>query len=91
MIPSTWQKKLVDENVEPLLDKHLQWADCVFINAMDIQRKSVVRLLERCQAAGVKVVAGGPLFTTSHQEFHGVDHFVLGEAEITLPPFLRDL
>lgn len=77
--------------MEPLLDKHLRWADYVFISAMDIQRKSVVRLLARCQAAGVKVVAGGPLFTTSHQEFDGVDHFVLGEAEITLPPFLRDL
>ena len=91
MIPESWGKKLVDENVEPLLDKHLEWADYVFISAMAIQRKSVTRLLERCVAKGVKVVAGGPLFTTDHQEFSGVDHFVLGEAEITLPRFLRDL
>ena len=40
---------------------------------------------------GVKVVAGGPLFTAGYHEFEGVDHFVLGEAEITLPRFLRDL
>ena len=91
MLPESWKKKLVDENVETLLDKHLDWADCVFISAMDIQRESVHRVLERCRDKGVKVVAGGPLFTTSHHEFSGVDHFVLGEAEITLPLFLRDL
>ncbi|MCB2225692.1 MAG: B12-binding domain-containing radical SAM protein [Desulfarculaceae bacterium] len=91
MLPEAWEKKLVDENVEPLRDKHLHWADYVFISAMAIQRKSVQRLLDRCRAMGVKVVAGGPLFTTCHQDFQGVDHFVLGEAEITLPPFLQDL
>ena len=91
MLPASWEKKLIDENVEPLKDKHLQWADYVFISAMAIQRKSVKRVVDRCRAMGVKVVAGGPLFTTSHQEFEGVDHFVLGEAEVTLPPFLEDL
>jgi radical SAM superfamily enzyme YgiQ (UPF0313 family) len=91
MLPETWEIKLVDENVEPLKDKHLEWADYVFISAMAIQRKSVERVLARCREKGVKVVAGGPLFTASHQEFEGVDHFVLGEAEVTLPDFLRDL
>lgn len=91
MLPDSWEKKLIDENVEPLKDKHLQWADYVFISAMAIQRKSVKRVVDRCRSMGVKVVAGGPLFTTCHQEFEGVDHFVLGEAEVTLPRFLVDL
>ena len=64
MLPASWEKKLIDENVEPLKDKHLQWADYVFISAMAIQRKSVKRVVDRCRAMGVKVVAGGPLFTT---------------------------
>ena len=91
MLPKTWEIKLVDENVEPLKDKHLEWAECVFISAMAIQRKSVKRVVARCREMNVKVVAGGPLFTACHEEFDGIDHFVLGEAEITLPRFLRDL
>ncbi|MCF8033890.1 MAG: B12-binding domain-containing radical SAM protein [Desulfarculaceae bacterium] len=91
MLPASWVKRLVDENVETLRDKQLQWADCVFISAMAIQRESVRRVVARCREIGVKVVAGGPLFTACHHEFEGIDHFVLGEAEITLPRFLRDL
>ena len=91
MLPEVWEKKLVDLNVAPLADKDLEWADYVFIGAMAIQRKSVKEVITRCKECGAKVVAGGPLFTTSYEEFEGVDHFVLSEAEVTLSPFLADL
>lgn len=91
MLPRSWEIRLIDENVEPLKDKDLEWAECVFVSAMAIQRKSVKRVVARCRGKGVKVVAGGPLFTANHHEFEGIDHFVLGEAEVTLPPFLTDL
>jgi radical SAM superfamily enzyme YgiQ (UPF0313 family) len=58
---------------------------------MSIQRDSALEIIERCRSHGRKIVAGGPLFTASHDEFEGIDHFVLGEAEITLPLFLEDL
>jgi len=91
MLPDEWEKKLVDMNVTTLDDKDLNWADYVFISAMVVQRDSVKEVIARCGKFGAKVVAGGPLFTTGYEEFEGVDHFVLGEAEITLPSFLEDL
>jgi radical SAM superfamily enzyme YgiQ (UPF0313 family) len=91
MLPEQWEKRLIDMNVSSLGDQDVQWADYVFISAMDVQRKSASDVIERCNGLGVKVVAGGPLFTTSHEEFDGVDHFVLNEAEVTLAPFLRDI
>jgi len=78
-------------NVNTLRDKDLEWADYVFISAMSIQKESVKEVISRCKKMGTKTVAGGPLFTTGYEEFEDVDHFVLNEAEITLPIFLADL
>jgi radical SAM superfamily enzyme YgiQ (UPF0313 family) len=91
MLPKEWEKRLVDLNVSRLTRKDLEWADFAFISAMTVQRKSVYQVIERCREVGVKIVAGGPLFTTEYDQFEGVDHFVLNEAELTLPPFLHDL
>ena len=91
MLPGEWQKKLVDLNVEPLKDEHIEWADMVFLSAMIVQKRSAQEVIDRCRAYGRKIVAGGPAFTTQHEEFTGVDHFVLNEAEVTLPLFIHDL
>jgi radical SAM superfamily enzyme YgiQ (UPF0313 family) len=91
MLPAEWEKRLADLNVVNLTDKDLQWADYVFLSAMIVQRESVRTILKRCKSAGVKVVAGGPLFTMEYEKFPDVDHFVLNEAEETLAPFLHDL
>lgn len=91
MLPESWDKRLVDMNVRSLEDDDLLWADYVFISAMTIQRPSVREVLERCRRLEVKTVAGGPLFTSCHEDFPEVDHLVLGEAEMTLPLFLKDL
>ena len=91
MLPSEWDKRLADLNVANLTEEDLTWADYVFISAMIVQRKSARTFIHRCKLAGVKVVAGGPLFTMEHEQFPDVDYFVLNEAELTLEPFLRDL
>jgi radical SAM superfamily enzyme YgiQ (UPF0313 family) len=91
MLPYEWEKRLVDMNVRRLEDKDLRWADYVFLSAMSIQKESMKTVLDRCKKLGVKVVAGGPLFTQEREEFNDVDYLVLNEAEITLPLFIEDL
>ena len=91
MVPAEWEKRLVDLNVRKLTEQDLQWADMAFVSAMVVQRDAARSAIERCKAAGVKVVAGGPLFLGEYTQFEEVDHFVLNEAELTLPQFLIDL
>ena len=91
LLPEQWPKRLVDVNVDSLTDKDLLWADMAFIGGMAVQRKSAKQIIARCNALNLKVVAGGPLFTSEPDEFKQVDHLVLDEAELTLPAFLSDL
>jgi len=91
MLPKEWEKKLIDMNVSVLTEDNLEWADYVFISAMIVQKKSVLEVIRRCKNLGIRIVAGGPLFTTGYEEFEDIDHFVLNEAENTLPAFLDDL
>ena len=91
LLPETFQKRLVDVNVNGLTDEDLSWADMVFISGMTVQRDSAKQIIARCKAHGLKIVAGGPLFTAEPEAFGDVDHLLLDEAECTLAPFLEDL
>jgi radical SAM superfamily enzyme YgiQ (UPF0313 family) len=92
LLPEEWELRLLDMNVRKLRDKDILWADYVFVSAMIVQAESVRKVLDRCRSLDRRVVAGGPLFTTGYEEYAGMaDHFVLNEAEETLPAFLSDL
>lgn len=91
LIPENWSKKLVDLNVVDLCKKDLDWADYIFLSAMNVQEDSVREIVNQCRLAGVKIVADGSLFTHEYERFPDIDYFVLNEAEITLPLFLEDL
>ncbi len=91
MLSERFEKKLIDMNVEVLKENDILWADYVFISAMVVQKDSVRDVLLRCKNAGVKTVAGGPLFTSEYELFDDVDHLVLNEGELTMPEFIRDL
>ncbi|MCK4302879.1 MAG: DUF4070 domain-containing protein [Candidatus Eisenbacteria sp.] len=91
LLPPEWAKRLVDLSVTKLTEQDLAWADCVMISGMALQSESARQIIARCRKAGLKIIAGGPLFTNEYEEFDEVDHLVLNEAEVTLPSFLADL
>ena len=91
LLPSEWDIQLIDENVEPLTDAHLAWADMVMIGGMLPQQNDMLRVMQRAHAAGKPVVIGGPDPTQQSHIYVEADFLVLGEGEVTIPLFLDDL
>ena len=61
------------------------------ISAMIVHKDSVRNIVARCLALGKTIIAGGPLFTTGHEAFPEIQHFVLGEAEEIMPQVVEDM
>jgi radical SAM superfamily enzyme YgiQ (UPF0313 family) len=91
MLPDAWERRLLDMNIQPLKPSDIKWADVVFASAMLVQKDSLRRVVDLCKAEGKRVVIGGPYVTTSAEHLPEADHIFLGEAETTLPEFVRDL
>jgi radical SAM superfamily enzyme YgiQ (UPF0313 family) len=91
ILPQNWTFRLVDENVEALLDEHLEWADIVCTGGMLPQQKSILSFIRRAHDHHRMVVVGGPDPTSQPDLYSEADFLVLGEGEITIPMFLADL
>jgi radical SAM superfamily enzyme YgiQ (UPF0313 family) len=91
LLPQHWNFRLIDENVEPLLDEHLLWADIVCTGGMLPQQKSMLEFIQRAHSLKCTVVVGGPDPTSQPDLYREADFLVLGEGEITIPLFLDDL
>jgi radical SAM superfamily enzyme YgiQ (UPF0313 family) len=90
LLPRSWERRLVDMNVQPLRTADLEWADVVMATAMLVQKDSLRQVVDRCKALGKTIVVGGPYVTTGSDQVPDADHLFLGEAETTLPEFVRD-
>jgi len=91
LLPREWEIRLIDMNTEPLDDSHIDWADLVFIGGMLPQQAGFLKLIDRVHERGKRVVAGGPDPTSQPAIYRNADYLVLGEAESSIPLFLRDL
>lgn len=91
MLPEEWELRLVDLNVERLTEADLRSADYVMISAMIVHKDSVREIVTRCKVHGKSIIAGGPLFTTGHEAFPEIQHFVLGEAEEIIGQVVEDM
>src|SRR2546422_5837784 len=91
LLPKSWERRLVDMNVRSLKESDIEWADIVFATAMLVQKDSLRDAVKRCKARGKRVVLGGPYVTTTIEDLPEADHIFIGEAETTLPQFIKDL
>ncbi|MGH8731450.1 MAG: hypothetical protein ACREVF_07030, partial [Burkholderiales bacterium] len=65
MLPTAWERRLVDMNVRPLNAADLDWADLVMVSAMLVQKESLRRVVAMCNERGRRVAVGGPYVSTS--------------------------
>lgn len=91
MLPITWNRKRIDLNNERLKRSDILWADYIFISAKEKQYKSTIKIIEKCNSIGKKIVASGSLFSEYYEEFENVEHLVLDDLRVTLPLFINDL
>jgi radical SAM superfamily enzyme YgiQ (UPF0313 family) len=91
LLPQSWDFRLIDENVEPLEDDQILWADLVCTGGMLPQQKNVLALVDRAHALGRPVAVGGPDPTSQPKVYDRADYLVLGEGEVTIPLFLEGL
>ncbi len=91
LLPKSWERRLVDVNVRSLKSSDIAWADMVFVTGMLVQKESLHEVVRQSKAMGKRVVIGGPYITTTIEDLPEADHIFIGEAESTLPQFVKDL
>ncbi len=86
LCPKAWTVRLVDEQVEPLLDEHLREADLVMVSGMQLQRTAIRKILQRARAFGKRTVVGGPYASSDPDALLPfADHVVVGEPDAVFP------
>jgi radical SAM superfamily enzyme YgiQ (UPF0313 family) len=88
LLPQHWEFRLIDENVRPLMDADLEWADIVLTGGMITQQKDILTVIQKSHDKGRPVVVGGPDPTSQPRVYGKADFVVLGEGEVTIPPFI---
>ncbi|MCZ2805419.1 B12-binding domain-containing radical SAM protein [Modestobacter sp. VKM Ac-2983] len=78
-LPAGWSVRFVDENVRPVADADLAWAEVVFLTGMHVQRAGVEELTDRAHQAGALVALGGPSVSACPELYPGPDLLHVGE------------
>jgi radical SAM superfamily enzyme YgiQ (UPF0313 family) len=91
LLPASWNKRLIDTNVERLRERELAWADVAFISGMHVQNRDMIAIVRLCRARGVRTVVGGPIASSLSAAELECDHLVIGEGEDVVPALARDL
>lgn len=78
-LPAAWEVRFVDENVAPLREEDLAWADAVLCSGTHGQQDALNALAERAHRFGKLAVLGGPSVSACPEFYPGFDLLHLGE------------
>ena len=78
-LPKVWDIRFVDENIAPVTDADLQWAEVVIVSGMHIQRSDINRINDLAHAAGKVTVVGGPSVSGCPEYYPDFDILHVGE------------
>ncbi len=79
LIPSEWEVRFLDENIERITAEDFAWADVVFVSGMHIQRDRIHELTRCAHNAGRVVALGGPSVSAAPEYYPDVDLLHCGE------------
>lgn len=93
LLPSDWEIRFCDRNVEHETDADWEWCDLVILSAMIVQKDDFQALIKKAVQLGKTVAVGGPYPTSVPQDAldAGAQFLVLDEGEMTIPLFLEAL
>jgi hopanoid C-2 methylase len=90
LVPREWQVRFVDENIRPVMQSDLVWADAVFVSGMHIQRRQILDLARRAHREGKVIALGGPSVSAAPEHYTEIDLLHCGEVgDGTLELFRR--
>jgi len=90
LVPSEWQVRFVDENIRPVVESELAWADAVLVSGMHIQRRQILDLARRAHREGKVIALGGPSVSAAPEYYAEIDLLHCGEVgDGTLELFRR--
>jgi hopanoid C-2 methylase len=78
-VPSGWQVRFIDENIEPAHSADFLWADAVLVSGMHIQRPQIESIRRRAQALGKTTVLGGSSVSACPERYPDFDYLHVGE------------
>jgi hopanoid C-2 methylase len=78
-VPSGWEVRFIDENIDPAKPADFAWADAVFVSGMHVQRHRMIDICRRAHAAGKPAVLGGPSVSASPELYPEFDYIHIGE------------
>ena len=81
LLPTSWELRLVDTNIDTLRDADILWSDAVLVGGMLVQEPSMHAILRRARELGRRTVVGGPAPSTSPERFGDADVIFGGELE----------